>query len=118
MSGHQRPRHWRATEADAQHHRVAPGTVLARPTKAEVRAREHDRRYAMAKTPEERLSATVDYFRSVVSVARKRDKDRHVPGVAGLDERIAAADVALLRVAREIEAAGRIPDASTRRPQR
>jgi hypothetical protein len=118
MAGHQKPRHWRATEADAERYRVAPGTVLARPTRAEVRAREHGRRYAAATTPEERLSATVDYFRSVVSVARKRDKDRHVPGVAGLDERIAEADAALLRVAREIEQAGRIPESSTRRTQR
>jgi hypothetical protein len=118
MAGHQKPRHWRATEGDAALYKVAPGTVLARPTRAEVRARVHARRHAEAKTPEERLSATVDYFRSVVSVARKRDKDRHVPSVGGLDERIAEADAALLRVAREIEQVGRIPESSTRRPQR
>jgi hypothetical protein len=118
MSGHQRPRHWRASEADAQQYRVAPGTVLARATKAEKRAGLYAMRHASAKTPEARLLTSVDYLRSVIQVARRRDKDRHVPAVPGLDQMIGQADDAIARVARAIEQAGRIPEASTRRPQR
>jgi hypothetical protein len=118
MSGHQRPRHWRATEADAERHRVAPGTVLARPTRAAKRAGLYALRHASARTPEARLIATVDYFRSVVQVARRRDKDSHVPDVPGLDQIIGQADDVIAGLARAIEHAGRIPEASTRRPQR
>jgi hypothetical protein len=118
MSGHQRPRHWRATEDDAQRLRVAPGAVVARPTKAEKRAGLYAIRYASAKTPEARLLTSVDYLRSVAQVARRRDKDSHVPGVPGLDERINQADATIADLARWIEHAGRIPQSSTRRPQR
>jgi hypothetical protein len=75
-------------------------------------------RHASAKTPEARLLTSVDWFRSVVSVARKRDRSRKVPDVPGLDERIDRADGIVADLAREIEQAGRIPESSTRRPQR
>jgi hypothetical protein len=117
MSGHQRPRHWRASEADAQRHHVAPGTVLARPTRAERRAEVYVLRHASAKTPEDRLIATVDYFRSVVSTARKRDRSPKVPDVPGLDERIDRVDALVAGIADEIEHAGRIPNAPGRRDQ-
>jgi hypothetical protein len=118
MSGHQRPRHWRASEADAQRYHVAPGQVLAVATRAEKRAGLYAMRHASAKTPEARLLASVDYFRSVVQVARRRNKDRHVPDVPGLDQKIGQADDVIVGLARAIEHAGRIPEASTRRPQR
>jgi hypothetical protein len=116
MAGHTRPRHHRATEAEARRYRVAPGTILARPTRAENRLRHYRNRHAEARTAEDRLMATVDYFRSVVSTAHKRDRDRHVPDVPGLDRRIGEVDRLLLAVTTEIENTGRIPRAPGRRP--
>ncbi len=119
MSGRRYPRHGLATQADRDRigRDVIPGeTMLYIPTRSQQRMLLAAEKRRKARTPEQKLAVELDYFRSVLAVARKRHRSRHVPDVPGLDERVLRLAAIVQDMSHEIEHAGRIERGPGKRP--